>query len=265
MSEPSAAQPVLLAAVQDSPPSFDLQGALVALRDLASKAAAKARALHATAPLLIVFPEAFLSAYPRGSTFGAKIGSRTPEGRAWFERYHSSCVPVADTEGPVMSQIRSVARENNATLVVGVVERCDCPETGKRRSEYGSANPGGAGTLYCTSLTISPSGELLVAHRKLMPTGTERLVWGFGDGAGIRVVPTPAGRVGACICWESESSRTFATKPRADMSSRLRPAAPCGALLRGRRAVLRPDGGRQRDVAAVHAGEQRCSASSSRL
>jgi nitrilase len=54
-----------------------------------------------------------------------------------------------------------------------------------------------------TALTISPKGELLASHRKLMPTGTERLVWGQGDGAGIRVVDTPSGRVGAAICWEN--------------------------------------------------------------
>ena len=54
-----------------------------------------------------------------------------------------------------------------------------------------------------TSLTISPAGDLLAAHRKLMPTGSERLVWGQGDGAGIRVVDTPAGKVGSVICWEN--------------------------------------------------------------
>lgn len=53
-----------------------------------------------------------------------------------------------------------------------------------------------------TVLTIDPEGKLLSSHRKLMPTGSERLVWGQGDGAGIRVVNTPAGRLGACICWE---------------------------------------------------------------
>lgn len=59
-------------------------------------------------------------------------------------------------------------------------------------------------TLFAgTALTISPEGNLLVAHRKLMPTGTERLVWGQGDGAGLRVADTPVGRVGAVICWEN--------------------------------------------------------------
>ncbi len=101
-----------------------------------------------------------------------------------------------------MRAIRNVAKENGITLVVGVIERCDRPETGKKRAEYGSKVVGGTGSIYCTALTISETGEVLASHRKLMPTGTERLVWGQGDGQGIRVVPTPAGNVGAVICWE---------------------------------------------------------------
>ncbi len=101
-----------------------------------------------------------------------------------------------------MTRLRACASSNNVTLVIGVIERCDKPSTGPARESYGSAAPGGHGTLYCSALTISSTGELLACHRKLMPTGSERLVWGQGDGAGIRVVDTEAGRVGACICWE---------------------------------------------------------------
>lgn len=102
-----------------------------------------------------------------------------------------------------MRAIRQAASENNITLVVGVIERCNEASTGPPRHTYGSTNPGGASTLYCTALTISPTGELLCAHRKLMPTGSERLVWGQGDGAGIKVVDTPGGKVGSVICWEN--------------------------------------------------------------
>lgn len=195
---------VILCCVQDSPVAFDLASSLTKLSTLAGEATAKARSLasSSTTPIVVLFPEAFLSAYPRGLDFGAKIGSRTAEGRSWFARYHASSVPVCDTEGPEMSAIRKVAKENGITLVVGVIERCDRPETGKKREEYGSSTPGGSGTIYCTALTISETGELLAAHRKLMPTGSERLVWGQGDGQGIRVVPTKAGNVGAVICWE---------------------------------------------------------------
>ncbi|EPQ30058.1 uncharacterized protein PFL1_02175 [Pseudozyma flocculosa PF-1] len=198
---------IVLALVQDSPVAFDQAGSLAKLGVLTRQAAQKARDSlsrpNPDAKVVVVFPEAFLCAYPRGLDFGAKIGSRTPEGRSWFARYHASSIPVSDVEGAQMSAIRAAARDNNITLVVGVIERCDGPETGPKRETYGSKNPGGSGTLYCTALTISPRGDLLSAHRKLTPTATERLVWGFGDGAGVRVVDTPAGRLGCVICWEN--------------------------------------------------------------
>ncbi|PWN48067.1 carbon-nitrogen hydrolase [Violaceomyces palustris] len=212
MAYQTVEEPILLALVQDSPVSFNLEASIqklkVLTRDAAEKASKQAESTYGkemaeNAPIVVVFPEAFLCAYPRGYDFGAKIGSRTPEGRAWFQRYHASSVPVCDVEGPEMTAIRSAASENGVTLVVGVIERCDKPESGPRRGAYGSENAGGPGTLYCTCLTISPQGELLSSHRKLMPTGSERLVWGQGDGAGIRVVDTPAGKVGSVICWEN--------------------------------------------------------------
>ncbi|KAN0060822.1 Nitrilase [Thecaphora frezii] len=198
---------IVLALVQDTPVSFDLAASLAKLTQLAKQAAQQARASlpisNPDANVVVVFPEAFLSAYPRGLDFGAKIGSRTPEGRAWYARYHASSLAVSDVEGPDMSVLRAAARDNRVTLVVGVIERCDGPETGPKRGTYGSKDPGGPGTLYCTALTISPEGELLSSHRKLTPTASERLVWGFGDGAGVRVVDTPAGKLGCVICWEN--------------------------------------------------------------
>ncbi|CDS01249.1 hypothetical protein, partial [Sporisorium scitamineum] len=128
----------------DSPVSFDLQASLDKLTKLAREAVTKARAAASSAstPIVVLFPEAFLSAYPRGLDFGAKIGDRTAEGRSWFARYHGSSVPICDTEGPEMTVIRNAARENRITLVVGVIERCGAPETGKKRQEYGSSVAG---------------------------------------------------------------------------------------------------------------------------
>ncbi len=77
-------------------------------------------------------------------------------------------MPVCDTEGLEMTAIRNVAKENGITLVVGVIERCDRPETGKKREEYGSSVAGGSGTIYCTAITISEAGEVVASHRKLM-------------------------------------------------------------------------------------------------
>ena len=79
-------------------------------------------------------------------------------------------------------------RSTGASLVVGVIER-------------------GGSTLYCTALYFEPSAGLVAKHRKLMPTGTERLIWGQGDGSTLPVVDTPAGRVGGAICWETTCRR----------------------------------------------------------
>jgi nitrilase len=130
---------------------------------------------------LIVFPEAFLSGYPRGLDFGVRVGSRTPEGRELFRRYWESSV---DVPGPVTDALAAAARRAGAFLVMGVIER-------------------EGGTLYCSVLFFSSDGTLLGKHRKLMPTAAERLVWGFGDGSTMRVFDTPIGRIGGVICWEN--------------------------------------------------------------
>ena len=108
---------------------------------------------------LIVFPEAFISGYPKGTDFGACVGMRSPEGRKWFRTYFESAITVP---GPEVDELASVTREVGAFLVIGVIER-------------------DGGTLYCTALFFGPGG-LLGKHRKLMPTAVERIIWGFGDG-----------------------------------------------------------------------------------
>ena len=130
---------------------------------------------------LVLFPEAFVSAYPRGLDFGAVVGSRTEKGREDFRRYWESSV---DVPGPAVDSLAQIARANSVYLVIGVVER-------------------EGGTLYCTVLFFAPDGSFLGKHRKVMPTASERLVWGFGDGSTMPVFDTPLGRVGAVICWEN--------------------------------------------------------------
>jgi nitrilase len=130
---------------------------------------------------LVVFPEAFVSAYPKGLDFGARVGLRVAEGREEFRRYHDSAVEVPSAATDALGHI---ARQNGITLLIGVIER-------------------DGGTLYCTVLFFSPEGVLVGKHRKLMPTAMERLIWGFGDGSTLPVVETPAGRVGSVICWEN--------------------------------------------------------------
>lgn len=159
------------AVVQAAPVAFDVDGTLDKVERLTAEADAE----------LVVFPEAFVSCYPRGHMFGAVVGSRTDEGRVWFRRYWESSI---DVEGPATDRLGAIAREQGCHLVIGVVER-------------------GGGTLYCTALFFAPDGTLLGKHRKLMPTASERLVWGFGDGSTMPVFDTPLGRLGATICWET--------------------------------------------------------------
>ena len=165
---------VRAAVVQAAPVAFDLPATLDKVDRLAGEAAEGGADL-------MVFPEAFVSAYPRGMTFGAAVGSRTPEGRGWFRRYWESSVEVP---GPATERLGQVAARHAAHLVIGVIER-------------------DGGTLYCTALTFGPGGALLGKHRKLMPTAQERLVWGFGDGSTMPVYETPIGRIGTVICWEN--------------------------------------------------------------
>jgi nitrilase len=129
---------------------------------------------------LIVFPEAFISGYPKGTDFGACVGMRSPEGRKWFRTYFESAITVP---GPEVDQLAAATREGGVYLVIGVIER-------------------DGGTLYCTALFFGPGG-LLGKHRKLMPTAVERIIWGFGDGSTLPVFDTPGGKMGAVICWEN--------------------------------------------------------------
>lgn len=130
---------------------------------------------------LAVFPEAYVGGYPKGLDFGARVGSRSPEGRDDFLRYWESAI---DVPGPEMRRIAAMAAEMRCHLVVGVIERA-------------------GGTLYCSALILGADGTHLGTHRKLMPTASERLIWGMGDGSHLSVVETPVGRVGAIICWEN--------------------------------------------------------------
>ena len=164
------------AVVQAAPVGFDVPRTLDKLADLTADAARRGAKLA-------VFPEAFISAYPKGLDFGARVGMRAPgaHGRDMFRRYFESAI---DVPGPATERIGEAARANNIRLVVGVIER-------------------DGGTLYCTALFFAPDGSLAAKHRKLMPTAMERIIWGMGDGSTLPVIETELGRVGAVICWEN--------------------------------------------------------------
>jgi nitrilase len=134
---------------------------------------------------IVVFPEAFIPAYPRGLSFGTIIGSRTLDGRKDWYRYWDNSIMVPGEETELLGK---AAREAGVYVIIGVIER-DSETSG--------------GTLYCSVIFIGPNGELLGKHRKLKPTAAERIVWGEGDGSTLPVFNTPYGKIGALICWEN--------------------------------------------------------------
>jgi nitrilase len=159
--------------------SPDLETGLERTRALAKEAAEGGAEL-------IVFPETWLPGYPAWLDLcrDAALWDHAPV-KAVFARVAENSVSVP---GPALDHLAETAREAGATLVVGVSERVD--------------RGAGRGTLYNSLLTLGPDGRLLNHHRKLMPTYTERMVWGAGDVEGLRAVDTPAGRVSALVCWE---------------------------------------------------------------
>jgi nitrilase len=165
---------VKVAVVQAAPVLFDREATVEKTCRLTAEAAAQGAKL-------ILFPEAFIPAYPRGLSFGTVVGSRSPQGRDTWQAYWSNAV---DIPSPATEALGVAARQAKAHLAVGVIER-------------------EGGTLYCTTLYFNPDGELVGKHRKLKPTAAERLIWGEGDGSTLTVIDTEFGKVGGLICWEN--------------------------------------------------------------
>jgi nitrilase len=169
---------VRVAVVQAAPAVMDREATVEKVGRLIDDAVAQGARL-------VLFPEAFIPAYPWGIRFGTRVGGRTIEGRRAWARYWANSV---DVPGPVTEAIGRAARRAQAHVAIGVIER---DQTFSR------------GTLYCTLLYFGPDGSLLAKHRKLMPTAAERYIWGAGDGSTLPVISTPFGRLGGLICWEN--------------------------------------------------------------
>lgn len=131
---------------------------------------------------LIVFPELFIPGYPVGMNFGFSMGKRTPAGREDYKLYYDNSMLL---DGPETERLRSVCMEKGVYLSIGYSERDAV-----------------TGTLYNANLMISPSGEVL-NHRKLKPTGSERLIFGDANRDYFPIMQTPWGPMGNLICWES--------------------------------------------------------------
>jgi nitrilase len=162
--------------VQDSPVFFDLAATLDKMEQLI-------RAHAASGCQLIVFPESFIPGYPRGFNFGATIGRRTDAGRKLYKTYHNNSL---DLEGAELKRLEKLAKEFHVFLVVGATEK---------QAKNGS--------LYCSMLYICPDKGLLGVHRKIKPTGTERLIWAEGSGKDLVAFDTAIGKLGGLICWEN--------------------------------------------------------------
>lgn len=180
-----------------------LQATLASLADIVKNAAEQGVDL-------ILFPEAYLGGYPRTTTFGVAMGSRSEEGRDQFAQYFKSAADLGDTPSgggedyfngklPVNPEsgrrgdgtrefLENVSRDTGVFIVTGVIERA-------------------GGTLYCSVAFVDPQRGLIGKRRKVMPTGAERLVWGFGSPSTLKAVTTRIKgievRMGCAICWEN--------------------------------------------------------------
>jgi len=166
-------------AIVQAEPADSLADAIARTRELTSEAAR-------AGATLVVFPETWIPGYPAWLDVcrDAGLWDHAPVKRV-FARMAENSIVVRGESGTALGEI---ARAHSVTLVVGVTERVDAGV--------------GRGTLYNALLTFGPDGALLNHHRKLMPTYTERMVWGLGDAQGLQAVETAAGRVGGLICWE---------------------------------------------------------------
>ncbi len=170
---------IRVAAIQVAPVYLDLAASVRKALKLMQQAARRGAKV-------IAFGETWLPGYPAWLDFcpDAALWNHPPVKQV-FARLRQNSVTVPGKEIAVLAR---TARKLGITVVLGVNERVD-------------AGPGN-GTLYNTLLTITPDGRIANRHRKLVPTYTERMVWGQGDGSGLEAAETPAGRVGGLVCWE---------------------------------------------------------------
>jgi nitrilase len=170
-------EPVRVACVQAEPVILDRERTLDKLAVLTAEAKAGGAGL-------VVFPETFVPAYPSSAWAKFLAGWADPRAKAAFAQLARESMEVP---GPDCDRLGEIAREHEVWLVTGVSER----------------DPERPGTLYNALLYHGPDGQLALHHRKLVPTNHERLIWGQGDGGGLRALATPIGRIGGLICWEN--------------------------------------------------------------
>lgn len=164
-----------IALVQAEPVMFDKKRSLEKALKYIDEASSQS-------PDLIVFPELFIPGYPIGMNFGFSMGKRTEEGRTDWKRYYDTSVVAGGHEFQVLAD---AARKTGAYISLGFSERDPV-----------------IGTLYNSNVIFEPDGSYKV-HRKLKPTGSERVVWGDANKGYFPITETPWGPIGSLICWES--------------------------------------------------------------
>lgn len=169
--------PIKVAVIQKPPVLLDREATIATVLASIEEAAS-------AGATFLVFPEAYIPGYPTW-IWRLRPGADMALASEIHARLRRNAVDLA---GDDLRSVQEVAAERGLTVVIGLHE-IDSRFSGT--------------TLFNTVVTIGPDGALLNRHRKLMPTNPERMVWGMGDASGLRVVATPAGRLGALICWES--------------------------------------------------------------
>ena len=167
---------VKVCVVQDSPVFFNKEKTIQKVEKLTKEYASQGCQL-------IVFPESFIPGYPRGFTFGTKVGSRTFEGRELYATYYENSIDIGSDD---LKRLEQLAKAQNVYLVLGVTE--------KNKT---------SGSLYCSMLYISPIAGLMGVHRKIKPTGLERVIWSEAAGESLVTFQTEIGKLGGLICWEN--------------------------------------------------------------
>ncbi|KAH6950748.1 carbon-nitrogen hydrolase [Fusarium avenaceum] len=161
---------------------------------------------------ILLLPEAFIGGYPRGSSFGCAIGDRSAAGRDEFARYFDQAIDLGDNVGPAgggagakwvrrqlgeedevrgdgsREELERIARDTGVFIVVGCIEKA-------------------GGSLYCSVVYVCPKEGMLGKRRKVLPTGSERLIWAQGSPSTLRAVTTTIRGIrinlAAAICWEN--------------------------------------------------------------
>ena len=166
-------EPVTVACAQVEPVLFDREATIGRIDEVAAEAAANGAQL-------VLFPESFVPAYP-SSRWVRYLAEWNTDAKRVYARLARESLEIP---GEASDRIAAIARDRGLWLAVG-------------------ANELQGGTIYNSLLLYGPDGELALHHQKLVPTNHERMVWGPGDGGGLRAVETDLGRVGGLICWEN--------------------------------------------------------------